>query len=293
MKSFALTCLAISLSQATAQAATIPYSEDFNIGAPDFTSQSVTSAYASTTNSWSLASGTIRSDVASGTIRSKALATMSNAYSLLTSGMDILMNVDVNIPNTGTGVNTGIGALLDVPVVNGTADGFFGFHGWEAYIRVQSSPAMKMAIYDYAGTDAAGAGDQYIQSTGGVLNASTAIAGLTYDPTETYRLSLLLHQITAAESVTNAGKVQVTFSLTDPSGTGGGPVTGTVTGTSVGLLTLQSGSGQQFGLYSNANSALYAGVFDNFSVIAIPEPGTLALLTAALMVPPLRRRKQS
>src|SRR5262245_5522437 len=100
-----------------AMAATIPYSENFDSGsAPDFTLTTVDSAYATAASAWSFPTQNIRNTVASGTIRSKATVPLTNAYAMLSSGVDILTTADVNLAATGNGVNTGIFAFEDLPV---------------------------------------------------------------------------------------------------------------------------------------------------------------------------------
>jgi hypothetical protein len=74
--------------------------------------------------------------VASGTIRSKTTVPLTNAYALLSSGIDIVTTVDVNIPATGTGVNTGVFAFEDLPVAGSSAS-YFGLRGFEGLIAIE------------------------------------------------------------------------------------------------------------------------------------------------------------
>jgi hypothetical protein len=142
--------------------------------------------------------------------------------------------------------------------------------------------SLKMAVYDYAGTGG-GTGAAYIAGSIGT-GSGPVIPGLTFHNTETYALSLTTHLITAAEDAANAGKVRVTFSVTDPDRSpdpGLLPFTASVTGVSVGLASLQSGGGEQFGLYVNSSGSAYTGNFDNFNVV--PEPSSVALLAFSLV----------
>jgi hypothetical protein len=190
-----------------------------------------------------------------------------------------VVSADVKIPASNTGVNTGLSAFMDVPAP-GSADNFFGFHGFEGYIRVGFGTSggaapdnIRLGVWDYAGsTGSAGSGQGYINPSG---VGSAPLAGVTWTADEIYHVSMAIVPITAVEDV-NVGKLSVTYSLTDPNGSESMPVTRSVTGISLGLATLQASSPEQFGFYTSSNSGTYSGVFDNFSVTQyVPPPAAV------------------
>jgi len=295
------------LTSMTVHAATLPYFEDFEqpgIPSDFFTVTGINSgSFPATDNRWSVSGGVMRA--ANPTLtpatpeRSKALVGLTNAYDTLISGAPVVMSADVNIESfvTSAATQAGISMFVDTPLTDSGSGSFFGTSGWDALIRVDfSSNRIRLAIWDYAGTDGNGAGAGVIAgttsgSTG--IDGADYIDGITYDAAEFYTLTMIARLISSADIQSGGGteldddlgKVRVTLSFTDPDN-GSGPYTASISGVSHGLASLQANSDQQFGFYtSNAGgSSTFPQVvqFDNLRVV-VPEPSCIALAAFAMV----------
>lgn len=236
-----------------AQAAVFPYTNDFSAtGLPN----------AAPAANWSLSGGSFNNVVTTTTATSTATEQVTGV-----AGNDFVVTSHVTLNSVTTATN---GTLTTIGFgIFAAANNFIGTH--------------YLIDWTMAGTGTGGGNMRILRQGGGSLASSTTAVsdGGLYDSGHVPLATEFLMKVTGTYS---GSTLSLAFSIWDSTGTN--QIGGTATATDNAPLT-----GDFFGLRNrNPNTtASYNASFNDFNVVAVPEPASLGLIGMAGL-PLLRRR---
>ncbi len=236
-----VTLLVGTLGIASAQAAILNFTEDFNSGsAPDFTLVPG--------SAWNVAGGVLNGDT--GVVPDGFLNTAAVQITDDLSSTDIVFSTTVRATSLTGNSDAGIAAFGDDPTFDlfgGIGHYLVDFKADGSFRILRIAPIIPLSFSTIAVSDGIG-------PNSGPFSFAT---------TDTYTLTL--------EATRSGSNLDLTFTIDDP--TGG---TFSITGTDTSPLT-----GQYFGTRvrtSGAGSQQIVTQYDDFSIVAVPEPSSLALM---------------